>query len=53
MTSPLQALVVGDRFIEADLFATALGAAAGEAGRDGSFSHIYRLAHRFGRSWHC
>ena len=32
MTSPLQALVVGDRFIEADLFATALGAAAGEAG---------------------
>ncbi|MDF3039694.1 MAG: hypothetical protein K0Q71_2400, partial [Thermomicrobiales bacterium] len=25
MTSPLQALVVGDRFIEADLFATALG----------------------------
>jgi D-3-phosphoglycerate dehydrogenase len=32
MTSPVRALVVGDRFITADLFAEALEAAAGESG---------------------
>lgn len=32
MTAPLHALVVGDRFIRADLFADALNAAAAEAG---------------------
>ena len=34
MTAPVRALVVGDRFIRADLFATALDAAAREAGLD-------------------